>query len=331
MGALSNTDLYSWVNGQLFNPATPLLKTATFNSNEGDAGNCSITVLKFEHLSGNAGGSKGIASLGYSCATKNDAAGATSDTIAVEIPYASSTGTQIDRFGLSNIGYDAAKGTTEYDINNTSVTSDDIRDIANAKVFASMKENTERWNLLANSSYDYNTTGNDHYDWYPYTVVASEPLAFYTNRYVSGWNADDSQQTDIMFDPGSTAHSANAISASKNRHFDKYYRVTNEYEVSEHYFGMYRGKVFLLKINSEHNNEDNYANDNPQNNYNDAIKQRIGIGCLSESCTRNDYTASDTNTLLSWTDGSSVLLSNCATPTEGNVSCYNLIGSQAAQ
>ncbi len=309
MAPLTNQELYTLVNTNLFASSNPFLGSS-FNSDTGNNGDCALDKMVFNRLTSSSTPAVGIIKINASCIINKKDKTIESALISLEIPYASTTGYNVNRYGAESIGYDSVTKQIKYTQTNSDITmsSDDIYSLSheNGNEFATQYNNTDRWNTLVDSKFDYNSTGNNHYEWYPYEV-SIESLELFKNRYYGNWNSGDSDQTDIMFDPATTSYTTNSIKASLNRHFDKYYRVTSEYEVKEIYLAMYNGKTFYVRIDSQHFNEDNYA-DSSSSGINGAIRQKIGLGCVTESCVRNDYTSSDNKTLLSWSDGTEVTL-----------------------
>jgi hypothetical protein len=132
--SISNTEIYTMINTQIFSSNTPLLNSTTFNNNAADAGVCTISKLKFNQTYTNSGSSNGIIDLNAICVKSKtgseSAAKYESTTIYLDVPYHSADGKTIDRYGIANIKYESVNNDFTNDIKTGWVSSDDIKNIA---------------------------------------------------------------------------------------------------------------------------------------------------------------------------------------------------------
>lgn len=309
MSPLSNKDLADLINTDWFKSTTPFL-SKQFESSSVEPGNCSLTNLKLNKLATNSTHSYGVIDVDALCVTKKTTFGFESATISLEVPYASDTGYDIDRYGVSNVGFDPITGRANYTVESTGLTSEDINQIASAKDWC-----YNNWLSVCKESMDFatdaaqSTTSVTTENFWNY--VAMEPtstdISLYHNTYTKGY--DDQADWVLAPMPGKVSYNA-----SKNMFFrDKMRTTTGDSNKWDHFytdygFAIYNGKTFLVKFTTEHL-QSIYAGQN---------HVKVGIGCLSSAhgCNRNDYVVNPIpydpkkelpKTSLNWNDGTSVV------------------------
>lgn len=193
--SISNTEIYTMINTQMFSSTKPLLNSTTFDNNAADAGVCTISKLKFNQSYTNSGSSNGIIDLNAICVkSKTGSESETqyeSSTIMLEIPYHSADGKTLDRYGQYNIKYESANNDFTYDLSTDSLDSSDVEHIAyeRASEFAPgyYWENKESMNILAASWVDktYNGLETDADRYFERFDVSAQTsgLKFYTDKY----------------------------------------------------------------------------------------------------------------------------------------------------
>lgn len=309
MSPLSNKDLTELINTDWFKSTTPFL-SKQFESSGAEPGNCSLTNLQLNKLATNSTHSYGVIDVDAQCVTKKTTSGFESATISLEVPYASEDGYNVDRYGISNIGFDLATGRSTYILESTGITSEDINQIASATDWC-----YNNWLSVCKESMDFatdaaqTTTSVTTENFWNY--VAMEPtstdILLYHNTYTKGY--DDQADWVRAPMPGKVSYNT-----SKNMFFrDETRTTTSDSNKWDHFytdygFAIYNGKTFLVKFTTEYLQSINTG----QNHV------KVGIGCLSSThgCNRNDYAVNPIpydpkkelpKTSLNWNDGTNVV------------------------
>ncbi len=347
--SISNTEIYTMINTQIFSSSKPLLNSTTFNNNVADLGTCTVSQLKFNQTYTNSGSSNGIIDLNAICVksktgneseTKYESA-----TIYLDIPYHSSEGKTIDRYGLSNIKYDSANDDFTNDINTDFMTSDDMKYIAyenrESYAYGYYWANKESMNIIAPSFYEEGSGTKLDNDWDKhfqgfYISSSTDELKFYTNAYnyiddlsraeedyKDGWGNFSIFDYLPDYTNSDSAPSFNASYISRGwsylegkKGFGKDY--TNPWDAGFGYeywtLGSYHGKTFVVKIVFQQVAE---TGKGAGSYVNRSIVQAMGIFCLNNKaeCTRADDGGTDLSngddlnkTTLTWTDGTQVII-----------------------
>lgn len=341
--SISNTEIYTMINTQIFSSSKPLLNSTTFNNNVADVGTCTVSQLKFNQTYTNSGSSNGIIDLNAICVKSKTGSEAEtkyeSTTIYLDIPYHSSEGKKIDRYGLSNIKYESATNDFTNDINTDFMTSDDMKYIAyenrESYAYGYYWANKESMNIIAPSFYEEHNTLKQENDWEKdfqgFKVSSStDGLKFYTNayNYIDDLSRAEEEYKISIFNylpdytNSDSAPSFNASYISRNYSLleDKegFGKGKQPWEAGFGYeywtLGSYHGKTFVIKLVFQQVAEYLMGAGTVVNS---RIVQAMGIFCLNNNtdCTRADDGGTDvTNgddlnkTTLTWADGTQVTI-----------------------
>ncbi len=333
--SISNTEIYTMINTQIFSSSTPLLNSTTFNNNAADAGVCTISKLKFNQTYTNSGSSNGIIDLNAICVKSKtgseSAAKYESTTIYLDVPYHSADGKTIDRYGIANIKYESVNNDFTNDIKTGWVSSDDIKNIAfvnqESYAYGFYWANKESMNIIAPSFYvdgDGTKLDNDFDKQFQGFEVSSttNELKFYTDVYLStdGLSVAEDNYNLSIFDylPDYTSTKL-GYDASKIIRY--YTELTDKQGFGKHYanpwdagfgfeywmLGSYHGKNFVVKLVFQQTAETGKA---VGETVNKSIVQAMGVFCLKDnsSCTRTDDGTGDNEnqTILTWADGTQI-------------------------
>jgi hypothetical protein len=133
--SISNTELYSMINTQLFSSSKALLNSTTFNNNVDDAGVCTVSKLKFNQTYASGSSSNGLIDLDAICVKskigKESETKYESSNFTLEIPYHSSDSKTIDRYGQSNIKYESINNDFTNEVSTDDLDSEDVKNIGN--------------------------------------------------------------------------------------------------------------------------------------------------------------------------------------------------------
>lgn len=213
--SISNTELFTMINTQMFSSSKPLLNSTTFNSNSADAGVCTISKLKFDQSYTNGGTSNGIIDLNAICVkSKTGSESETkyeSTTIMLEIPYHSADGKTLDRYGQYNIKYESATNDFTNDLSTDALDSSDVEHIA----FERKSEfapgyywaNKESMNILAASwvQFDqYQGYKDTNRYWERFNITSNtNDLKFYTDKYLNAFSVNGADDNNWWYETSS--------------------------------------------------------------------------------------------------------------------------------
>lgn len=333
--SISNTEIYTMINTQYFSSSKPLLDSTTFNSNVGNAGECTVNKLQFNQSSNSSVGDySGVVDFGAICVkSKTGSESETkyeSATISLEIPYHSSNGKTIDRYGQSNIKYESANNDFTSDVSTDSMSSDDVNKIFYLKPEivnnGTYWENKESMNLIA-PSWARKSTGMDYAG---FNISTANGVKFYTNKYTNSTNASLAEKAfgisygDIIppYDDSNMTFTSEMM--------QRFYVVVSENteksvfcencgspwdrKVGWDYWILanYHGKTFAVKFVVEHVADSYSYFGDSYSNTNAFSAQAVGAFCLTSNCGRSDDGSDDNNnqTTLNWTDGTKVVFDN---------------------
>lgn len=348
--SISNTEIYTMINTQMFSSSKPLLNSTTFDNNVADAGVCTVSKLKFNQSYTNSGSSNGIIDLNAICVKSKT--GSESDaqyessTIMLEIPYHSADGKTLDRYGQYNIKYESTTNDFTNDLSTDALDSSDVEHIAyeRASEFApdAYWKNKESMNILAPS---WMWRGSSYMEYQPFAIKAGSNVKFYTDKYldnqiVTDWETvtgDTYSSYMPSYDTGNGHLGVSDTVIQRSRYEDiqrgtwgQYCddpRNINEKHYTrgecktfgyEYYFlGDYHGKTFIIKIVTQKS-----AHGDGQVGYllskdemyqaNSSSIQAVGVFCSTTSCSRKDDGSGDNDnkTTLTWTDGTQLVFDN---------------------
>ena len=346
--SISNTEIYTMINTQMFSSSKPLLNSTTFNNNSADAGVCTVSKLKFNQSYTNSGSSNGIVDFNAICVkSKTGSESETkyeSTTIMLEIPYHSADGKTLDRYGQYNIKYESTNNDFTYDLSTDALDSSDVERIAfeHKEEFAPgyYWENKESMNILATSWGEISTDGGGltlkrRFERF---IINSDTdkLYFYTDKFtnanhVTAAEANDSYgigaYSDFIpsYDSGHLGVNDKTIQRTRYAYPDVFTgglllgTSSSPKEGGfgyDHWFlGDYHGKTFIVKLITQIVAQSKTyfpKSDMALNNPNSTMIQAVGIFCLSNSCKREDDGVGDNDnkTVLTWTDGTKVTFDN---------------------
>ncbi|MBX9865601.1 MAG: hypothetical protein K2Y14_01700 [Burkholderiales bacterium] len=343
---ISNTELYTMINTQMFSSSKPLLNSTTFNSNIGNAGECTVSKLKFDQSHTDGGTSNGIVDFNAICVkSKTGIESETkyeSTTIMLEIPYHSADGKTLDRYGQYNIKYESANNDFTHDLSTDALDSGDVEHIAfeRQSEFAPKAywENKESMNILAPS---WMWKVGSHMEYQPFAFNAGTGVKFYNEKYTNSQGVTDFEKntkatySNFMPSYGDGHIGMSDINIQRTRYEDiirsawgdrcddpRLDTVDCAMAGYEYWFlGNYHGKTFIVKIvtqKSAHGDgTDNYLLNTNEiyNKSNTSSIQAVGIFCSTDNCSRKDDGTGDNDnkTTLTWTDGTQLVSDNDTT------------------
>lgn len=348
--SISNTEIYTMINTQMFSSSKPLLNSSTFNSDVADPGVCTVSKLKFDQSYTNSGSSNGIINLNAICVkskTGNESeAKYESTTIMLEIPYHSADGKTLDRYGQYNIKYESANNDFTYDLSTDSLDSSDVERIAHERQseFApqSYWQNKESMNILAPS---WMWANSSYMEYQPFAIKAGSNVKFYTDKYldnqiVTDWETvTGGTYSSYMpsYDTGN-GHLGVSDTVIQRSRYEDVKRGTwgascdNPSNINEQiytkgecktfgyeywFLGDYHGKTFVIKVVTQKS-----AHGDGKVNYllsydeifkaNTSSIQAAGVFCATDNCSREDDGSgeNDSKTTLAWTDGTQLVIDN---------------------
>ncbi len=289
--SISNTELFTMINTQMFSSSKPLLNSTTFNSNSADAGVCTVSKLKFDQSYTNGGTSNGIIDLNAICIkSKTGSESETkyeSSTIMLEIPYHSADGKTLDRYGQYNIKYESVTNDFTNDLSTDALDSSDVEHIA----FERKSEfapgyywaNKESMNILAASwvQFEKQSKSKDTARYWERFDISSQTsgLKFYIDKYTDSSSATDADTNgwfhtldeDFSYDSLIPSYGDGHIGVSdtniqRTRYDSSYFGGTNvnapwyytDANPWDHVFGYaywflgnYHGKTFAFKVTTD--------------------------------------------------------------------------------
>jgi len=84
---------------------------------------------------------------------------------------------------------------------------------------------------------------------------------------------------------------------------DKWWAIEDNYSYTDWTLATYHGKLFRIKVDAFHYNEDSYMDEVSGNG---AIRRTVSLGCLTTDCNRTIDVANNNGVTLKWTDGTTV-------------------------
>ena len=325
--SISNTELYTMINTQMFSSSKTLLNSTTFNSNTGDAGVCTVSKLKFNQSHTDGGSSNGIVDFNAICVkSKTGSESETkyeSTTIYLEIPYHSADGKTLDRYGDYNIKYESATNKFTYDLATDALDSSDVEHVA----FEREAEfapgfywgNKESMNILAASWVTFNSKGlkeekvTSRY-WERFNITSNTSgLKFYTDMYTDTSSLTYADNNNYWFDTSAydtfiPSHGDGHLGVSdtniQRTKYDAEYFGTSggpwrqeDANPWDHVFGYaywflgdYNGKTFAFKVVTQKTSDTKEESDDDAapDQKNRVSAQAVGVFCLTDNCRRKD-------------------------------------------
>lgn len=343
--SISNTEIYTMINTQMFSSSKPLLNSTTFDNNAADAGVCTVSKLKFDQSYTNSGSSNGIIDLNAICVkSKVGSESETqyeSSTIMLEIPYHSADGKTLDRYGQYNIKYKSTTNDFTNDLSTDALDSSDVEHIAYERKdeFAPgyYWENKESMNILAASWVDVDDSSGElptdtYFERFNITSQTNG-LKFYTNRFTDTNDVTDAEETmKITYSTYIPSYGDSHIGISdtniQRTRYDSDSFISwkplgidaaNPWEWSFGYdywfLGSYHGKTFVFKVATQRSAQSAAyfgVSNLALGTKNQTTVQAIGVFCLTNNCSRKDDGTGDNDnkTTLTWTDGTTVVFDN---------------------
>lgn len=333
--SISNTEIYTMINTQYFSSSKPLLNSTSFNNNATDAGVCTVSRLQFnQSSSSSAGDNAGLIDFGAICVkSKTGSESETkyeSSTISLEIPYHSSDGKTLDRYGQSNIKYDNSNNNLTYDVPSDSMDSGDVKKIFEMEPGVAYNgvywTNKESMNIVAPSWADSGII--NHYA--GFKISTGDGVNFYTDKYTDGTGSGNAER-DYGISYGDYVPPTDGSFGFTSTTLQRYYIEVKGWAVTgsgawdnlsypwdrmvgwEYWIlADYHGKTFAVKYVVQHGaSSRSYFGDGDYGTTNTFSAQAVGIFCLTTNCSRKDDGTDDNNkTTLTWTDGTTVVFDN---------------------